>query len=99
MHLADRPYEALAALEEAEALVERSGERWCLAELQRLHGVFLAAVGGSDARIEALLRSAISTAKQQKSLSLEKRAEATYAEYCRQKANASGEHELRLPLS
>jgi len=29
---------------------------------------------------------AISIAKEQKSVSLEKRAEATYAEYCRQKA-------------
>ena len=99
LHLADRPCEALATLEEAEAMVEKLEERWCLVELQRLHGLFLAAVGGSDPRIEALLRSAISTAKQQKSLSLEKRAEATYAKYCRQKANASGEHELRLPLS
>ena len=99
LHLADRTYEALAAVEEAEALIERSKERWCLAELQRLHAVFLVAVGGTDTRIEALFRSAISTAKQQKSLSLEKRAVATYAEYCRQKANASGEHELRLPLS
>ena len=39
-------------------------------------------------RIEALFHSAISTAKQQKSLSLEKRARTSYAEYCRQKASA-----------
>ena len=32
-------------------------------------------------------------------ISLEKRAQATYAEYCRQKASASGGHGLRLPLS
>ena len=69
-------------------MVERSEERWCFAELHRLHALFLVAVGGTDARIEALFRSAISTAKQQKSLSLEKRAEATYAEYRRHQATA-----------
>src|SRR5215475_11015089 len=37
-------------------------------------------------------------AKEQKSISLEKRAEATYAEYRRQKASASGGREFRLPL-
>jgi hypothetical protein len=43
-------------------------------------------------------REAIATAQQQKSISLEKRAEATYAEYRRQKANLSGGHGVRLPL-
>ena len=97
LHLADRTREALESIEEAETLVERSEERWCCAELHRLRGVFLAAVGADDTQIEASFRAAISTAKQQKSLSLEKRAEATYAEYCRQKANASGGRGLRLP--
>ena len=60
---------------------------------------FLAAIGSDKPRIEASFRAAISTAKQQKSVSLEKRAEATYAEYCRQKASALGGHEFRLPLS
>jgi tetratricopeptide (TPR) repeat protein len=98
LHLADRTYEALEAIQEAEALVERFEERWCYAELHRLRGVFLAAIGAPDTQIEDSFRAAISTAKQQKSLSLEKRAEATYAEYCRQKASALGGHGLRLPL-
>ena len=99
LHLADRTYGALEAIEEAEALVERSEERWCCAELHRLRAVFLAAIGADEPQIEASFRAAISTAKQQKSVSLEKRAEATYAEYCRQKASALGGHEFRLPLS
>ena len=99
LHLAHRTCEALEAIEEAEGLVERSEERWCCAELHRLRAVFLAAIGADEPQIEASLRAAISTAKRQKSCSLQKRAEATYAEYCRQKASASGEHELRLPLS
>jgi len=37
-YLADRTSEALAAIDEAEALVERSEERWWSAELHRLIG-------------------------------------------------------------
>jgi len=45
-----------------------------------------------------LLVSIWTTAKQQKSISLATRAEATYAEYRRQKSNASGGRGFRLPL-
>jgi hypothetical protein len=98
LHLSDRTPEALEAIEEAEALVERSEERWCCAELYRLRGVFLAAMGADEAQIQASFRAAIRIAKEQKSLSLEKRAEATDAEYRRQKASGSGERGFRLPL-
>jgi adenylate cyclase len=98
LHLADRTSEALEAIREAEAVVERSEERWWCAELHRLRGVFLAALGAEETQIEASFCAAISTAKEQKSVSLEKRAEATYAEYRRQKANASGGRGFRLPL-
>jgi hypothetical protein len=60
--------------------------------------VFLAAVGADETQIEASFCEAIKIAKKQKSVSLQKRAEATYAEYRRQKANASGGHGIRLPL-
>jgi hypothetical protein len=60
--------------------------------------VFLAALGADETQIEASFQEAIRTAKQQKSVSLEKRAEGTYAEYCRQKANPSGGRGFRLPL-
>ena len=86
------------AIKEAEGLAERQEERWCCAELHRLKGVFLTAMGGNQTQIEASFREAISIAKQQKSILLTKRAEATYAEYCRQKANASGADGFRLPL-
>jgi hypothetical protein len=79
-------------------LIERSDEReWC-AELYRLRGVFLAAIGADEVQIEASLREAIRIAKEQKSVSLEKRAEETYSEYRRQKDNGSGEGGMRLPL-
>jgi hypothetical protein len=83
LHLADRTAKALEALREAEALVERTEERWWSAELRRLRGVFLAASGAGHAQIEASFHEAIRTADQQKSFSLAKRAEASYTEYVR----------------
>ena len=98
LHLAGRISAALEAITEAAALVERSEERcWC-AELHRLRGVFLAALGADETEIEASFCEAIRIAREQKSISLEKRAEATYAEYRRQKASGSGGRGFRLPL-
>ena len=99
LHLADRSFEGLEAIKEAEALIERSGERWLYAELYLLRGVFLTATGSDKTQIEASFFQAIRTAKEQKSVSLEKRAEATYAEYRRQKASGLGGRGFRLPLS
>jgi tetratricopeptide (TPR) repeat protein len=84
LHLADRTSEALEAIREAEALAERFEQRYYCAELHQLRAVFLAALGADETQIEASFRTAISTARQQKSVSLAKRAEASYAEYrCR----------------
>jgi hypothetical protein len=69
-----------------------------LPNCNRLKGVFLSATSAEESQIEASFSAAISTAKQQKSVSLEKRAEATYAEYRRQKASGSGGRGFRLPL-
>ena len=98
LHLADRTSEALEAIKEAEKVFERSEERQWYAELHRLRGVFLAAIGGEETQIEASFCEAIAIAKEQKSVSLAKRAEATYAEYHRQKTSGSGGHGFRLPL-
>jgi predicted ATPase len=98
LHLADRTSEALEAINEADALVARSGERkWC-AELHRLRAVFLAALGADETQIEASFCSAIRMAREQKAISLLKRAEGTYAEYRRQKASGSEGRGFRLPL-
>ena len=98
LHLANRTSEALAAMAEAEAVAQRTEERECFAELHRLRGVFLTAMGADENQIEASFCAAISVAKAQKSVSLAKRAEATYAEYGRQKASAAGGRGFRLPL-
>jgi tetratricopeptide (TPR) repeat protein len=98
LYLADRTSEAIEAIREAEALAERFENRYWCAELHRLRGVFLAAIGADETQIEASFRAAISTAKKQKSLSLEKRAKQSYAEYRRQKASGSGGRGFRLAL-
>jgi hypothetical protein len=98
LHLADRTVESLEAIREADALVERFENRYWSAELHRLRGVFLATLGADETQIEASFCAAISTARQQKSISLAKRAEATYAEYRRQKTSALGGQGFRLPL-
>ena len=98
LHLGQRTPEALEAISEGDALVERFESRYWSAELHRLRGVFLTAMAGDDAQIKASFREAIRIAKEQKSVSLEKRAEATYAEYHRQKASAAGGRGFRLPL-
>ena len=98
LHLADRTVEAFEVIREADALVERFENRYWSAELHRLSGVFLAVASAEQTKIEASFCAAIRIAREQKSVSLEKRAEATYAEYRRQKASASEGRGFRLPL-
>jgi tetratricopeptide (TPR) repeat protein len=98
LHLASRTSEALAAIAEAEAVAQRTEERESFAELHRLRGVFLANMGGDEQQIETSFCEAIRIAKKQMSVSLTTRAEASYAEYRRQKASGLGGHGFRLPL-
>jgi predicted ATPase len=98
LHLANRTSEALEAIEEAEVLVERTEARWWRIELHRLRGLFLVTLGADETKIEASFCEAIRIARGQKSVSLAKRAEATYAEYRTQKACGSGDRGFRLPL-
>jgi tetratricopeptide (TPR) repeat protein len=98
LHLADRTSEALKAINEAVAIAERFEHGYYNAELHRLRGVFLAAMGAEESQIEASSAAAIRIAHEQKSVSLEKRARATYAEYRRQKASGSGGSGFRLSV-
>jgi predicted ATPase len=84
LHLADRAEDGLSSIDEAESMIQRSGERWWGAELYRLRGVLLASTGADGAQIESAFHASIRLAKQQKSASLASRAEAAYAEYRRQ---------------
>jgi hypothetical protein len=98
LYLANRTLEAIEAINEAEAVAQKTGECFWCAELHRLRGVFLATIGADGAQIEASFCAAINTAQQQKSVSLERRAEATYAEYRRQKERVLAGTGFRLLL-
>jgi GTPase SAR1 family protein len=98
LYFADRTSEALEVVKEAEVVAERFESRVYYSTLHRLRGVLLAAIAADELQIEASFSEAIRIAKEQKSVSLEKRAEATYAEYRRQKASGSGGRQFRLPL-
>ena len=98
LHLADRTSESLKAINEAVAIAERFEHRYFNAELHRLRAVFFAALGAEELQIEASFCEAIRIAHEQKSISLATRAEATYAEYRRQKASAVGGRGFRLSL-
>jgi predicted ATPase len=98
LHLADRTSEALEAINEAVAIAKKFEHGYCSAELHRLRGVFFAALGAERVRIEASFCDAVRIAKEQKSVSLEERAKATYAEYRRRKAGGMRRPGTRLPL-
>jgi hypothetical protein len=85
LYLANRTLEALEVIKEADALIEKYGEYHMRSGLHRLRGLLLAAIGGEESQIEASFSEAIRIAREQKSVSNEKLAEATYAEYRRQK--------------
>jgi predicted ATPase len=68
LHLADRTSDALEAITEVEALIESFENRYWCAELHRLRGVFLTALGADQSQIEAALCEAIRIAKEQKSV-------------------------------
>jgi hypothetical protein len=98
LHLANRPSDALMAIREAEVLAERFEQTYFCAELYRLRGVFLTALGAEETEIEDSFCEAMRIAREQKSISLEKRTEATCAEYNRHKASGSRGRGFRLPL-
>ena len=95
LQLADRTFEALDAIREAQGLVERFEEHLWRADLHRLRGVLLTAMGADETQIEASFCEAIRTAREQKSIPLARRAEASYAEY-RSKKQA-GQEDLAPP--
>jgi hypothetical protein len=98
VYLANHIPEALETIREAEGVVERFEERGACAELHRLRGAFLATSGGDEMQIEASFCAAIRIAREQKSISTATRAEATCAEYRRQKVRGTGGSGFRLSL-
>ena len=98
LHSMGRVSEAHETIKDAQEMAEKFGIRWWYPELLRLRSVFLANLGAGDTKVESSFCAAIDSAKKQNSISLLQRAEATYAQYRRQKASESGGKGVRLPL-
>jgi predicted ATPase len=90
LQLGNHAPEALQALREAEAFVESTGGRYICSDLHRLRGIVLTAAGGEDIQINASFGEAVRTAEQQKSISLQKRAEAAFDAYRHTKSEQIG---------
>ncbi|HEY66524.1 MAG TPA: AAA family ATPase [Caldilineae bacterium] len=71
---AGQPDQGLRVLNEALALIERTEERLCKAELRRLQGDLLLKAGADEAQAEGCYRQAIAVAHQQQARSWELRA-------------------------
>jgi predicted ATPase len=71
---AGRLDDALEAVLEARALVERSGERYYEAEIDRIEAVVRSRLGDGSERVEACLRRAIAVAREQGAKAFERRA-------------------------
>ncbi|MEZ4736503.1 MAG: AAA family ATPase [Caldilineaceae bacterium] len=71
---AGQPEAGLAAIEEAQAAADASGERYLEAEMYRLHGELLLATGRAMDEAEGAFQQALTTARPQQAKSLELRA-------------------------
>jgi class 3 adenylate cyclase/predicted ATPase len=89
--------EALALLNDALQIVERTGERWLAAELNRHKGRLLLRQGHSEAA-EELYRNALSIAKEQEAKLWELRAAASLARLRRDQGRHTEARDLLAPI-
>jgi predicted ATPase len=89
--------EALTRLEEALQIVERAGERWFAAELNRQKGQLLLRQGHSEAA-EELYRKALSIAEEQEAKLWELRAAVSLARLRRDQGRHAGARDLLVPV-
>jgi predicted ATPase len=91
----EQPEEGLTALAEAQVLVEKTGERYYEAELERLKGELLLAQSSDDlAEAEACLHKALEIAQRQQAKSLELRAAMSLARLWQRQGNEGDACEL-----
>jgi len=91
----ERPEEGLTVLAEAQALVEKTGERYYEAELQRLKGELLLAQSPHDpAEAEACFHNALEIARRQQAKSLELRTAMSLARLWQRQGKESDARQL-----
>ena len=84
----------LAALAEALATAQATGERWAEAELYRLRGSLLLQTGAPKAEAEAWLQRALDVARRQEAKSLELRAAMSLSRLWQQQGKRREAHDL-----
>jgi predicted ATPase len=95
--LAGKIEEALALLDDALQIVERTGERWLAAELNRHKGQSLLRQGHPEAA-EELYRKALSIAEEQEAKLWELRAAASFARLRREQGRHAEARDLLAPV-
>ena len=95
--MAAQPDEGLNQLAEAATLVEATKERWAEAEIHRLRGDLLDAVGDRATAEQSYLQ-AISVARQQSAKFFELRASASLARFWRNQGKRTEARDLLAPI-
>jgi predicted ATPase len=95
---ANQADECIAALDEAETLLNRTGERWWESETHRLHGALLVAQGGDSAEAESRFEKALAIARQSDAKSLELRAAVSLARLWQQREKRHEARDLLAPI-
>jgi class 3 adenylate cyclase/predicted ATPase len=96
---AGQPAEGLRLLDEALARVERTGERWCTAELNRFRGELLLSVTNPDqGAAEAALHQSITVAREQEAKFWELRASTNLARLWRDQGKHVQAVDLLAPV-
>ena len=95
--IADQIEEAAARLDQASQLVERTGERWFAAELDRQKGRLLLRQGHPDTA-EELYRKALSIAREQEAKLWELRAAASLARLWRDQRRCAAARDVLAPV-
>jgi predicted ATPase len=95
--IAGQVQEAVTLLDDALQIVERTGQRWLAAELNRLKGKLLLSQGHPDAA-ERLYRNALSIAQQQGAKLWELRAGASLARLCGDQRRYAKARDLLVPV-
>ncbi len=91
--------EGLEALANAAAQAEKSGERYCEAEIHRLRGeLLLAQSAGNQAEAEQSLRQALDVARRQEAKSLELRAASSLARLWQRQGRGNDARDLLAPV-
>jgi predicted ATPase len=94
-----QPEEGLVVVAEALAHVERTGERWCEADLYRLKGeLLLQLYPDNHTKAETCFQQALDIARQQQAKSLELRAAMSLAHLWQQQGKCQEAYDLLAPV-